>query len=424
MSIQISASKVIKVILQFLQENGLTNTLQTLQEETGVIYNQPRNVPTSKLATELLQGEWESLLRHLSGLKLSPDFLIDLFEHIALEVAETGDYATATTLVQESMALGSLLKQRDPDRYIRLQRTIRALETGSLTKEQIFQKMDRMERRKQLYERLIEEQVPVIPSGQLLQLIGDACKYQHLQGLLPPGVEFDILQKRDTDVSSRPICVPFQSILFEKGSYAKCGIFSKDGHSFVTGSVDGFIEVWDFLSGKLRKDLFYQLTEEFMLHETAVVSLDFSKTGELLASASTDGQVIVWKFEKGSILRRFQLPSYVSCLCFCCKDAQLLAGFSDGIIRLLGLKSGRIQKEYHGHTCYVNHIFLLQRKQSSREEETDEFMSASSDGSVRVWNMQQYPSCIQVIRGEQFGWNTSPSIQMAVSLKSIQWHLS
>lgn len=51
------------------------------------------------------------------------------------------------------------------------------------------------------------------------------------------------------------------------------------------------VQVWDFITGKLKKDLQFQADEQFMMHDEAVLALSFSKDSELLVSGSQDGKI-------------------------------------------------------------------------------------------------------------------------------------
>ncbi|KAI5634430.1 WD40 repeat-containing protein SMU1 [Phthorimaea operculella] len=68
---------------------------------------------------------------------------------------------------------------------------------------------------------------------------------------------------------------------------------------------------------------------------------------------------------------------------------QLLSASFDKLIRIHGLKSGKLLKEFRGHTSFVNEAVLTPDGHS--------VLSASSDGTVRVWAVRS-GECAAVLR--------------------------
>ena len=329
----------------------------------------------------------------------------------------------------------------------------------------------------------LERHVPELPKGRLACLLQQSVKWQCHTGAYPTvarmlhdegaddealdpedgakqskrrkrhaDMRFDLLlgnvvvdKKRSKRGSSDTAAerIPsraYQTIKLGKKTFVESACFHPDGMGLVTGSSDGFIEVWgeprkrnksgeggdddDKASSssalpkpsevnfeKLRtSDLPYQKNDELMSHDAAVLALAISRDGTMLASACANGTISVWKLETGRLLRKIERAhggssakdgAAVTCLEFSPDSSKVLSGGHDSTVREHGLLSSRMLKQFVGHTSYVNCAsyvtlpdFLTNDDEADAvddplSKDRSQFLavvSASADGTVRMYH--------------------------------------
>lgn len=388
--LEIESADVIKLLLQFCKENNLTETWKTLSTETKVCMNIVDNLDLFVL--DIQNGKWDSVLVQLNTMSLPKEKLEFIYEQIIFEMLELGERELAREILREAEPF-KLMKSSHAERYLKLEYLCkRAL----LNPSDLYEGGGNKESRRQEIVNILLPEISVVPPARLLTILSHGLKYQQAQGMLPKSGKLDLFKgirrTANRDIEEKYVKRMGGVIRFDAASHPESTVFANDGQSLITCSIDGFIEVWDPDSCKIRMDLEYQAHDEFMSHSgEAVLCAAMSKDGELLATGSQTGAIKVWNLQSGACVRRFDQahPQGVTSVCFSKDCSQLLSTSFDTTARLHGLKSGKTLKEFRGHSSYVNCGIFTKDHLS--------IMTGSSDGTVKIWDSKT-SECLNTFR--------------------------
>jgi len=118
------------------------------------------------------------------------------------------------------------------------------------------------------------------------------------------------------------------------------------------------------------------LIKTFEGHSSHVSCLSLLDDGTFL-SGSDDSTVKLWDIKTGSLLKTFEGHSaWVYCLALL-DDGTFLSGSDDSTIKLWDIKTGSVLKTFADHSAWVRCLSLL---------DDGTFLSGSYDSTIKLWS--------------------------------------
>ncbi len=188
--------------------------------------------------------------------------------------------------------------------------------------------------------------------------------------------------------------------------------FTPDGKKLYSAAEDGYIKVWDTVTGELSyewkayeaairtitfdpgKNRLYttaddpeiriwtpsgELIQILSGHQGPVLDLELHPGGKLFATAGQDGLVILWSSDNGTSKRLRSTGQGLNALVFHNQEDQLFLARKDGLIELINFE-GRNILSFTGHRGEVTDLSLFPH--------SPYMLSAGEDGIARVWTLK------------------------------------
>lgn len=241
-----------------------------------------------------------------------------------------------------------------------------------------------------------------IPESRLVSLIGDALRLQSQLSSIPPGADVDLLTGAIKLVEVKECAPVLLSKVIEVGeetisnpsnklitSTSYC--LSPDGKYVASGSSDGVVEIFSVATGETPSELKWQ--NDFSLTfgaEISVSALAFSADSSLILAGGSDGSLKVWKVLSGKLARTISNAhkESVECVCFIKGDALKVASHSGHVLRVHGLQSGSCLAETYASSGEVFIGLIQVEERIANGEIVTRLVSCVVDGTVRIWDVE------------------------------------
>jgi WD40 repeat protein/serine/threonine protein kinase len=148
-------------------------------------------------------------------------------------------------------------------------------------------------------------------------------------------------------------------------------MFSQDGKSLVSGSLDHTFRIWSVPDGSVVKAI--------ENHSDHINTIAISPDGSTLASGSNDGSIRLWRIQNGTDFRTIQARSVPLILAFNPAGDLLACGFGDGWIDFFDTRNGSVAYSLQEQPVPIK---LLQFSKDGSMLAT-----ANQNGAVRLWQL-------------------------------------
>jgi len=419
----ISTKHVLQLVLQFLQENGLSESADVLQKESGVQLNTITVEKLDQVRGLLEKEHWADLFSGpLKGCLLSVELTYTLYTHFLSHLVRSKRDMLAKQILTFSPDL-IRMKSCNMKKYDRLVSLVHDPNSKYLIKDELLP-FEKEELVNNLMKQLQKDE-----GSQLLHLLGNAMADNESSlteresddnfSWVSPGPngpqksdsqlhlkQPSSLSSSTTQIYRAPPRVKRPRRTCANGAKLVCKLniggsvnhmafqHGRNSITLVTASDEGLIELWNCQSGKLRTDLQYQNANMKMKHSGRIRWVCFSPDNSRLASCTEDSSIRVWDIKSGITITNIanaHSTKSVNCIKFSPCGEVLLSGGSDYTARTHGSVSGKLLHSFgdksSGHKAAVTCVLYL---------DAGRFVSGSVDHDVRIWSINSGQLMYQV----------------------------
>ncbi|MEJ7736277.1 MAG: TIR domain-containing protein [Chitinophagaceae bacterium] len=156
------------------------------------------------------------------------------------------------------------------------------------------------------------------------------------------------------------------------GGIVSCVAFHPDGKTFLSGSGET-IKTWDMRTG--------ECLNSFEGHRDSVYSVAFHPDGKTFISGSGDNIIKVWDLSTGECLASLEGHSgFVLSVSIHHDGKTLISASSDYTIKTWDLNKGECLANFEGHSDYVSSVAF--------HPDGKTFISSSWDNTIKAWNLK------------------------------------